>query len=260
MLIENTTLSPAWVAEHGLSLLVETAGQRVLFDTGASAAFADNAERMGIDLSTVDAVVLSHGHVDHGGGLSRFLELNSHAPVWVSPYAFEPHYNASGRDIGLTPVLEKHPRIRRVREDGFSPMPGIRLFSCSASAYRVPVETGGMTVRCHGGCVAEDFRHELYMQVEEAGLRVLFSGCTHRGILNIADWFSPDVLVGGFHLMRVDAERDAARLRKLAEALLEYPTVYYTGHCTGDAAFRVLKTRMDARLHAFSTGQVLHLS
>ena len=105
MLIENTTLSPAWVAEHGLSLLVETAGQRVLFDTGASAAFADNAERMGIDLFSVDAVVLSHGHVDHGGGLSRFLELNSHAPVWVSPYAFEPHYNASGRDSGLTIIV-----------------------------------------------------------------------------------------------------------------------------------------------------------
>jgi len=84
VLMENSASSDDFAAEHGLSLLVETAGRHILFDTGASAAFADNAEKMGVDLSRVELAVLSHGHYDHGGGLTRFLEVNTQASVWVS--------------------------------------------------------------------------------------------------------------------------------------------------------------------------------
>lgn len=82
-LIENTCWSGSdgVAAEHGLSLHVEHAGMRLLFDTGASGTFADNAARLGIDPAAVDIAVLSHHHYDHGGGLRRFLELNAHAPV-----------------------------------------------------------------------------------------------------------------------------------------------------------------------------------
>ena len=79
-LIENTTLSPALTAEHGLSLYIETRGHKILFDMGQSPAFAENAETLGVDLSEIDLAILSHGHYDHGGGLATFLELNSTAP------------------------------------------------------------------------------------------------------------------------------------------------------------------------------------
>lgn len=62
------------VSEHGLSYLVETPGGTVLFDTGVSGAFADNAAALGKDLSTVTATVVSHHHFDHTGGLDRFFE------------------------------------------------------------------------------------------------------------------------------------------------------------------------------------------
>ena len=83
-LIENTALSPAFAAEHGLSLFVETENSRFLFDAGQSGAFADNAARLGIDLRTADFAVLSHGHYDHGGGMLRFLERNRRAKIYVT--------------------------------------------------------------------------------------------------------------------------------------------------------------------------------
>ena len=82
-LIENNVLENRddLTAEFGLSLHVQTGGQQILFDSGTSGAFADNAETLGIDLAEVTASVLSHQHFDHGGGLGRFFGSNSSAPV-----------------------------------------------------------------------------------------------------------------------------------------------------------------------------------
>lgn len=248
-LIENTCATDGLTAEHGLSLLIETGEHRILFDTGASADFAGNAARMGLDLSTVDMAVLSHGHYDHGGGLERFMELNEHAPIWVSRHAFEPHFNARGKDIGLNPALQSHPRLRHAIP---SPAPGISLHTGEG----IPVAASDMTAICDGVNQAEDFRHEQYLLIQEGDKRILFSGCSHRGILNIAAHFRADVLVGGFHLMN---ETAPDRLRHLATQLLELPTTYYTGHCTGNFALATMQPLMGERLRCFSTGNCLNL-
>ena len=116
-LIENTTDRPDMHAEHGMSLYLETASHRILFDTGQTGAFADNAETLGIDLSQVDTVILSHGHYDHGGGLKRFFSLNRTSPVYISPHAFEPHYHGPDRYIGLDPELRAYDRFIPVDGD-----------------------------------------------------------------------------------------------------------------------------------------------
>ena len=104
----------------------------------------------------------------------------------------------------------------------------------------------------------EDFRHEQYLLIEESGKKICFSGCSHKGILNIVRWFRPDVLVGGFHFMKLDPEGDGAEpLRQAARQLTAYPTVYYTGHCTGEKQFAFLKRIMGEQLQALSAGTVL---
>ena len=112
-LMENTACREDLCCEHGLSLYMETENRRILFDAGQSAAFADNARKLGVDLETVDFAVLSHGHYDHGGGLGKFLEINRTAPVYVSSHAFEPHYSQNGY-IGLDLSMQNSGQIRYV--------------------------------------------------------------------------------------------------------------------------------------------------
>ena len=107
-LMENTTCREDLCCEHGLSLYLESGKYKILFDAGQSCAFAENAEKLGISLDQVDFCVLSHGHYDHSGGLGKFLEINQTAKVYVSQWAFEPHYETDGRYIGVDPVLQKN--------------------------------------------------------------------------------------------------------------------------------------------------------
>lgn len=250
-LMENTACRADLAAEHGLSLYIETEDHKILFDAGQSAAFADNAQTLGIDLREVEFAVLSHGHYDHGGGFVRFLDIHDRTKIYVNRHAFEPHYNAKNQYIGLDPQLQKNNRL--IFTDGEYPIAeGVRLCSCQVP----PADTSGLMVLEDGHMRPEDFRHEQYLLVEENGKTVCFSGCSHKGILNILRCFEPDVLVGGFHFMKLE---DEAVLAKAAEELLRHKTTYYTGHCTGEKQFAFLKTIMGDRLHYLSTGSVVEI-
>ena len=258
-LMENTPFREGFLFEHGLSLHIETARHRVLFDTGASAGFAHNAAQLGIDLAQVDTAVLSHGHYDHGGGLSAFLALNDSAPVYVSQYAFDPFYAEMDRYIGLPPVLANHPRLRPVGEKAVLDAE-LSLFACNSEPRPFAMDAYGLHVLRDGRMIPDDFRHEQYLLIREGERRVLISGCSHKGILNIAQWFAPDVLIGGFHFMKVDPQSEAHTvLDAAAEGLLAHATQYYTCHCTGAEPYAYLKARMGKQLHYLAAGQQITL-
>lgn len=246
VLMENTA-GEGFAAEHGLSLYIEAAGRRILFDAGQSEAFAYNAEKLGIDLSRVDLAILSHGHYDHGGGLRRFLELNKTAPIYLSRHAFEPHHNALGRYIGLDPALMDCPRLVFV-DDELTPSPGLRLAGCNQLDRPFPTDPFGLTANGH----PDVFLHELYLLIEENGNQFLISGCSHKGILNITQWFCPDVLIGGFHFKQLSPH--SSQLAQAAAQLRSHPTIYYTGHCTGEPQFDTLKSVLGRQLHAIHAG------
>lgn len=251
-LTENTTEYNLPV-EHGLSLYIETGEHKILFDTGQSDLFARNAEKLGVDLSSVDIAVISHGHYDHGGGLGKFLSINSQAPVYISKYAFEPHYNGE-KYIGLDKSAEKSERL--VFTDGVTKIDdNLTLYDYNQHEGIKDLISSGLNMIKNGHAVPDDFRHEQYLLIKENEKRVLISGCSHKGIINIESRFRPDVLIGGFHFSKLPLD---AALRSYAEKLNHFDTVYYTCHCTGEEQFCFMKKYMD-RLNYICTGKTIEV-
>lgn len=249
-LVENTSENPDYETEHGLSLYIETDSHNILFDMGQSDMFIRNATKLGIDLSKVDIAVLSHGHYDHGGGLKAFLDINHNAPVYVSSSAFEPHYNGVNKYIGLDTTLYGHNRLI----ENFNQMtiaPGLTLYSCNDYEKAYDLGSFDLNMMVDGQCVPDDFKHEHYLLIEENNKKILISGCSHKGILNIANWFKPDILVGGFHFSKLPLDDT---LKEYAKYLDSFHTEYYTCHCTGTEQFAYMSKYMN-RLHYLSTGQ-----
>ena len=98
VLAENTTCSEQFTCEHGLSLLIETEREKILFDAGQTDLFAENAEKLGISLNDIDFAILSHGHFDHSGGMLTFLRQNQTAPLYIHREASIPHVNGAGKE------------------------------------------------------------------------------------------------------------------------------------------------------------------
>jgi 7,8-dihydropterin-6-yl-methyl-4-(beta-D-ribofuranosyl)aminobenzene 5'-phosphate synthase len=254
VLAENTSYIPGIGCEHGLSLYIETMSKKILFDTGQSNLFEKNAEKLDIDLAMVDFAVLSHGHYDHSGGLKRFLEINTTAPVYLSRYAFEPHYNADGKYIGVDESLSENSRLVFTDEE-YRIGEGLTLFSCNNRKRIIDTDCAGLSTLENGKLVPEDFRHEQYLLIEENGKRILISGCSHKGIINIVNWFSPDTLIGGFHYMKLNP---GDGLKAFAVRLNSYPTKYYTCHCTGIGQYEFMKPYIDD-LEYISSGRKIEL-
>lgn len=253
-LLENTTTRDDMLTEHGLNLYIETKKHNILFDMGQTEAFYKNAKTLGVDLFDVDIAVLSHGHYDHGGGLKKFLEINKKAPIYLSHYAFEPHYNGMKKYIGLDIALMDNDRLNYT--DNITVIDeGLTLYSCNENKHDYDLGSFGLKVVEDEKFVPDDFRHEHYLLVEEDDKRVLISGCSHKGIIDITQWFKPDVLIGGFHFSRLSLDKE---LENYARLLNEFNTVYYTCHCTGEKQFTFMKNYM-TRLNYLSCGQSIKI-
>jgi len=260
VLMENTALHSGMIAEHGLSLYIQTVGHNILFDMGQTDAFARNALSLGVDLRDVDLAVLSHGHYDHGGGLARFLEINDHAPVYLNRRAFGEYYHGPEKYIGLAKTLKHSARLRYVDEDLII-NPALSLHAKNSAPLARPIQSFGLSEITTGAHVPDVFAHEQYLLISENERTVLISGCAHKGVVNISRWFDPDVFVGGFHLTKLNPEipNERVELESIACELLSARATYYTGHCTGDHVYAFLKERMGERLHGLSTGMIFEI-
>lgn len=269
VLVENTTESPSLKAEHGLSIYIETLGKKLLFDTGASGLFLDNAKEMGVSIRDVDLAVISHGHYDHGGGLIKFLEENQKAKVYIHKQAFEGHFakrTDRTSDIGIDTGLKKHDRIILTKDVFpidenlllFSEVTGNEFFS-SCNRYLYAGNPDRM--------VQDDFGHEQNLILTEGGKTILIAGCAHRGIVNIYKSAlslcgkEPDFVIGGFHLYNhgQGKSEDPDMVRRIGEFLITTGSKYYTGHCTGTEAYQLLKTVMGDQIRYLSTGSVVDI-
>ncbi|MCR5587316.1 MAG: MBL fold metallo-hydrolase [Lachnospiraceae bacterium] len=255
-LVENTTKLDCPV-EHGLSLYIETEKHTILFDTGQGTLFRENAERFNVDLSKVDICVLSHGHYDHGGGLKEFTRVNDTAKIYMNKNAFGFHYNAMDKYIGLERewLSDEEFQARVVYVDGQMKLDDELTIYGPGNKKVIDMGSAGLTMKEDGKLVPEDFRHEHYLEIFENGKRILISGCSHQGIINIMSWFSPDVLIGGFHFMKQELGETLAGYGK---QLNEFDADYYTCHCTGVEQFEFLRPYIK-RMNYLSEGAVLEV-
>lgn len=261
ILIDNIA-DKSYLCEWGLSVFISHGGKNILLDTGASDKFRENARRMDIDLEQTDYGVLSHAHYDHADGLPYFFKLNSKADFYLSADCKENCYGKRwifSKYIGIKKGVMKEfsSRIKYISEK-------TELYK---NAYILPHADGdfteiarkaGLYVKENGKTVPDSFSHEQSLVLRtEKGL-VILNSCSHTGVKNIiaevCDAFPDEKIVayiGGLHLYR-SSEKDVL---SLADTIKELGIEkIYTGHCTGDKAFALLKKELGDSLVQLRSG------
>lgn len=246
-LMENTAPRDCLAAEHGLSLLIEGGGRKVLYDTGASPRFLLNAKALGVDLSDLDALVLSHGHYDHTGGVSALLAGKERpASIYLGPNFFQERYSQKkdglldiSAVIGEDSLTAAGIPCTVVGAEPIALGEGMWLVSGFASTQELELPSPRMMRRVGGQLVTDRFEDEVAVVLELREGMALVSGCSHVGILSmcgrVEELFGRPVtaFIGGTHLM---AANDA-RISKTCDCLRRRGMLRLGAcHCNGEAA------------------------
>lgn len=272
-LIENraSTTEPGLTSEWGLSLYIEFNNQSILFDTGASDAFIENARHLSKRIDSIDLAVLSHHHFDHGGGLKHFFEQNSNAKVYLADAPDgECYLKIMGflkKFIGLDhAIFDAHRKRFEFVSKPTEIIPEVFLFPNIMDTHPKPLGNRQLYLKTEGKLSPDEFSHEIVMAIKENGKLVIFTGCSHNGILNMIDTVAKEfegipikAVIGGFHLVTSPPFNFLAGttedVENIGKSVLNYPVEKtYTGHCTGKKAFNILKSVMGERIQDMQTG------
>ncbi|MFA6403972.1 MAG: MBL fold metallo-hydrolase [Salinivirgaceae bacterium] len=269
-LIDNYQGNERLKSEHGLCLYIETAHHKILFDTGQSDLFIENAKKMNIDLSEVDTVVISHAHNDHIGGLIHFLEINQKAKIYLKREIFDNRYYSikkeTKRFIGFPSELLEHKNRFEFVESAFFLL-GNQIFITKVDFnYAKPKGNKLLFKEQNSIFTVDDFAHEQIFAMRSKGGLTVFGGCAHNGILNVlstVNRFLPDekviAVIGGFHLIdpnEFTRNETVEELQFIGNELLRVApeASFYTGHCTGIRSLKILAEVMGNKIQKLETG------
>ena len=253
------------IGEWGFAALIEADGHRILFDTGERPdTVLKNAEELGIDLSTVEKVILSHNHFDHTGGLTqlrrrlKIKNANAVAETHVGDGIFLPRSFADGAQVRL-PIPEGLVVSMQEVRDGYESLGGKFVVHTKPHQLYPGIWITGPIPRVHpeknwspimeierGGNRMEDtIPEDQALIINTAKGLVVIAGCGHAGIVNtmeygrkIVDQDSVHAVLGGFHLLSLPDDKVAWTGKMMHEFGVEH---IQGSHCTGINAVQLLR-------------------
>jgi len=260
-LVENTVGSPGLLAEHGVAFFIGADGDCLLFDTGQGLALKHNAEQLEIRMESVDAIILSHGHYDHAGGLVDAFEMTGPAKLYLHPQALTAKFNRNGGEIGA-PVTDEE-KLKSIAKSCIYTRGPTEIISGIHVTGEIPrthkIEDTGGPFYQDADCANKDALPDdqaLYIETPK-GLIVLL-GCGHSGVINTLDYIqqisggkSIYAVMGGMHLLRASTKRLAFTGDSLERIGVQYLA---PNHCTGLDAVCYFKNRFPDTFYASMTG------
>jgi len=273
MTVRITTLSENKAAfgclgEWGLSLLVEAGSERVLLDSGMGLALPHNVEQLEVNLTGLDAVVLSHGHIDHTGGLAAVLERSGPVRVIAHPQVWETKYSTRKGppypEIGMPFPREDLERLGASFELSREPVwVTPRVVTSGEVPMTCPFETvdEGLLRAGAQGPEPDPLADDLALAVRTQSGLVVVLGCAHRGPVNTVERLRQvtgeqrvRAVVGGTHLVRASEERIRATIHRFREWGVE---TVACSHCTGYRAEAMMVAAFGEAFVRGSAGTVL---
>jgi 7,8-dihydropterin-6-yl-methyl-4-(beta-D-ribofuranosyl)aminobenzene 5'-phosphate synthase len=264
VLSENRVVDPNLIAEQGLSILIDTPHEKILFDTGQTEAFLKNAKQLNINMSTIRKVILSHGHYDHTGGLSSLLQETTPLEVFCHPNLFNKKFNlingekldigvrwekADLEDLGARFILKTHPKeiLPHIWISG--EIPRLTEYEYIAETYQEQILES---------FIHDEIHDDMVLIIHTKRGLVILLGCGHAGPINsikhamrITGENKIHAIIGGMHLHRAPDEKIA----RIVENLIHLQPDYIVPlHCCGFRAINRLFDFFKDRILLYNVG------
>lgn len=268
-LIENNADFNSYLySEHGLSLYIEADGINIIFDTGQSDMFIENAKKLNINLKQSNYVILSHGHYDHSGGFTSLVkEIGNSFKLIISDEFFnrkfsckDNSYKFNGNTFDKTFINDNNIEVDYINEDTHYISENIIVFSNFKKETKFEKLNNRFFIEQEGKFIKDTFLDEIAVAIKQKDGLLVILGCSHIGVVNILQTIMQRMnmpiygIIGGTHLIEADEQRLMETINYFKEIDIKFIGV---SHCTGGKAIESLKNEFETKYFYNNTGNVI---
>jgi len=269
VLCDDEAVSDEFVKEHGVSILIKLPnGHRWLFDTGTTNIFLENAKILREPLDNLEGVMISHGHDDHGGGLTFYSQLGGNPPIYGHPLIWVKQYQIKkGEPLRICgiPYL-----ARRNASPHFKPIHNVTQLDENMYFFTDVTQEPGSYCPTHGKFYNEDGvgpwegTDDATVAIDMPEGIVAIFGCSHAGYINILKAILEKFpnkkifsLVGGLHLESAN-DRNLKEIMDYTDGVKTDNFTFYGGHCTGKSAIDTFREKYGEEVvRPYASGTVI---